>query len=112
MSIFESEFISKICLAWQKQLDISQLIDFAGKLNDGGEYTLESILYQTWLERNDTPLNHIAYFNLGTASYSIFAILIAQSKLIFTQLNYRPILFSLTLILVSSMSVLNRRIWL
>jgi predicted O-linked N-acetylglucosamine transferase (SPINDLY family) len=63
---FDSEFLSYITLAWSRQLDVSQLIDFAGRLNKNKQHTLEAILYQSWLVRNNTPLNYAIYFNLGT----------------------------------------------
>lgn len=66
MPSFDTEFLSYISLAWLRQLDVSQLIDFAGRLNKNKQHTLEAILYQSWLARNNTPLNYAIYFNLGT----------------------------------------------
>lgn len=66
MPSLDSEFSTYITLAWQRNLDVSQLIDLAGRLNQNRLHTLEAVLYQTWLARNNTPLNHAIYFNLGT----------------------------------------------
>ncbi|HSW14891.1 MAG TPA: tetratricopeptide repeat protein [Solimonas sp.] len=61
----ETDFASKIQLAWQRKLDMAELFDYAARLEAGRQYPLAAILYQTWLGRNQTPQNHCAYFNLG-----------------------------------------------
>lgn len=70
MSFSEKEFVSKILLAWQGKLELIDLIDFASRLNALRQHALEAVLYQTWLARNNTQFNHLAYFNLGTALFS------------------------------------------
>nr|WP_321271292.1 tetratricopeptide repeat protein [uncultured Tolumonas sp.] len=67
MSELEIEYLSKLTQAWLRTLDISTLIDFAGKLNQAKLYALECILYQTWLDRCKSDLKHIVYFNLGAS---------------------------------------------
>lgn len=67
MSDLHNEYILKLSDAWQKNLEITALIDFAGILNQARLYTLEAVLYQTWLTRNASELKHIVYFNLGAS---------------------------------------------
>jgi predicted O-linked N-acetylglucosamine transferase (SPINDLY family) len=65
----QTDFSSKISLAWQRKLSLNELIEFAAQLDACQEYTLEAVIYQTWLARNDTPMNHVVYFNLGAALF-------------------------------------------
>jgi predicted O-linked N-acetylglucosamine transferase (SPINDLY family) len=69
VSSAEMDFSSKISLAWQRKLSLNDLIDFAAQLDAGQQYTLEAVIYQSWLARNDTPMNHVVYFNLGAALF-------------------------------------------
>lgn len=66
----DSDFLNRITDAWQKKLDINELISCANILHQLKKFTLEAILYQTWLDRNVSSLNHLIYFNLGTALFS------------------------------------------
>jgi predicted O-linked N-acetylglucosamine transferase (SPINDLY family) len=66
----EIEFASKILLAWQRKLELRDLIDAATRLSSLQQPALAAVLYQTWLARNNTPFNHLAYFNLGTVLFS------------------------------------------
>lgn len=52
-------------LAWQGKLDVVALFDAANKLAEKSGNPLAAVLYQTWLNRNKTPYNHLVYFNLG-----------------------------------------------
>jgi len=62
----ESNFSTLILSAWHRKLDLSQLIDGAGRLQAKGRSPLAAVLYQTWVARNESPLSQVAYFNLGT----------------------------------------------
>jgi len=64
-SLSEVDFTSATLLAWQGQLDIVALFDVANKLSERHLNPLAAVLYQTWLKRNNTPHNHLVYFNLG-----------------------------------------------
>lgn len=67
MSDLKKIFLEKIALVWDRSLNLTSLIDFAGQLNQAKLYTLEAVLYQTWLARNDTSLNYVVYFNMGVS---------------------------------------------
>ena len=58
-------FVTMLMQAWNDQMDLTQLIDECGRLEQGGEVPLSSILYQTWLKRTHSPHAHFAWFNLG-----------------------------------------------
>jgi len=66
----ETDFSSKIQLAWQRKLDMAELFNYAGQLESARQYQLAAILYQTWISRNKTPQNHFAYFNLGVTLFN------------------------------------------
>ncbi len=61
----EESFATNVLLAWQGKLDFTQLIESASKLEAEGHGPLGVVLYQTWLQRNQSPLAHAGYFNLG-----------------------------------------------
>ena len=63
--VSEDYFVSMLMKAWNDQMDLTQLIDECGRLEQGGEAPLSAILYQTWLKRAHSPYLHYAYFNLG-----------------------------------------------
>ena len=65
MSSNESDYASKVSLAWQGELTFFQLFDYAGQLEGKGLHALAAVLYATWLRRNKTTHNHFVYFNLG-----------------------------------------------
>ena len=65
MSDLKKIFLEKIAQVWERSFNLTALIDFASQLNQAKLYTFEAVLYQTWLARNDTPLNHVVYFNMG-----------------------------------------------
>lgn len=66
----EYEFLDKINLAWTGKLDINQLISCTNLLHSHHLYSLEAILYNIWLDRNQSSLAHLVYFNFGTALFS------------------------------------------
>lgn len=70
MSAIESQFAATIINAWQGQLEFNQLIGETEKLESKKLAPLAAVLYQTWLQRNKTPYNHIVSFNLGTILFN------------------------------------------
>jgi predicted O-linked N-acetylglucosamine transferase (SPINDLY family) len=60
------DFESLVLKAWGGQLELTDLFSDAGRLEAGGHSPLAAVLYQTWLSRNKTSLDHFAQFNLGT----------------------------------------------
>jgi predicted O-linked N-acetylglucosamine transferase (SPINDLY family) len=62
----QADFAPLVLKAWDGQLALAELIDEAARWEQGGQRALAAVLYRTWLERNNTPLNHFAQFNLGT----------------------------------------------
>jgi hypothetical protein len=63
----EINYVEHIRSAWRGNLAITNLVDFAGQLEAAGELELAAVLYRTWLAYNNTPVNHLVYFNLGVA---------------------------------------------
>jgi len=61
----EENFAPVVLRAWQGNLDLSQLIDYASKLEAKKLGPLAVVLYQTWLNRNQSPYAHAIYYNLG-----------------------------------------------
>lgn len=61
----EKIFASAILRAWQGNLELSQLIDCASQLEARKFGSLAAVLYQTWLNRNQSPYAHAVFFNLG-----------------------------------------------
>lgn len=61
----EKIFASAILRAWQGNLELSQLIDCASLLEARKFGSLAAVLYQTWLNRNQSPYAHAIFFNLG-----------------------------------------------
>ena len=71
MSDSESQFATQIMDAWQGKLEFNRLIGEAETLGGKQLLPLAAVLYQTWLRRNQTPFNHIAFFNLGTVLFNL-----------------------------------------
>jgi predicted O-linked N-acetylglucosamine transferase (SPINDLY family) len=61
----ETDYPTVIDDAWHGRLKFAQLVDYAGGLVERGKTPLAVVLYQTWLQRNQTTYNQFAYFNLG-----------------------------------------------
>lgn len=66
----ENQFATSVINAWQGKLEFNQLLGEAEKLEKSGLAPLVAVLYQTWLQRNQTPYNHIVLFNLGTVLFN------------------------------------------
>jgi len=65
MSIYEF-FTQAILLAWQRKMEVTELLSYANQLDNQKLGVLAIVLYQTWLERNETsPYCHAVCFNLG-----------------------------------------------
>lgn len=55
-----------ILLAWQGKLQPTQLISYAGELEEKGLRGLAAVLYQTWLGKNtSSPIAHAVFYNLA-----------------------------------------------
>lgn len=65
-----ADFTQILTLAWQRQLGVVQLFEQANRLTGSGQPALAAVLYQTWLQRNQTTHNHLVYFNLGVLLFS------------------------------------------
>lgn len=62
-----SSYARQIQLAWQGQLSLMDMMSYAESLGEGpGRTELAAVIYRTWLGRNESPANHLAWFNLGT----------------------------------------------
>ena len=70
MSFINTDFTSTLLRAWQGELDFGQLINYANELQAKGQSPLAAVLYQTWLQRNQSPYNHLVCFNLGTVLFN------------------------------------------
>lgn len=66
----ENQFATSVLGAWQGKLEFNRLLEEAEKLEKNGLAPLAAVLYQTWLQRNQTHYNHIALFNLGTVLFN------------------------------------------
>ena len=64
MDIAES-YGATVLLAWEGKQDFAELIDYTAKLESAGLAPLSALLYQTWLNRNQSPYAHAVNFNLG-----------------------------------------------
>lgn len=65
----EADFASVLLLAWRRQLSFTQLLEHASRLEAAKLGALAAVLYQTWLQRSQTPHDQFAYFNLGVALF-------------------------------------------
>lgn len=61
----EQEIASTLMDAWNGRLELTQLIDRCTKFENGQRAPLAAILYQTWLQRTQSPHVHLVWFNLG-----------------------------------------------
>ncbi len=65
-----ADYPALLLQAWQGQLGLLQLFQAANRLGETGQPALAAVLYQTWLQRNQTPHNHLAQFNLGVILFA------------------------------------------
>lgn len=64
------DFGALVQQAWDKQLNLLQLLEVADQLASQGREPLAAVLYQTWLRRNRTTHDHLAWFNLGVILFN------------------------------------------
>ncbi|MCW8930633.1 MAG: acetylglucosamine transferase [Gammaproteobacteria bacterium] len=69
MSSIEAVFTTATQNAWNGKLEHTQLLTIASELESSGANALSIVLYQTWLNRNQTAFNHVALFNLGATLF-------------------------------------------
>lgn len=69
-SATDTDFTQVLTLAWHRQLGVVQLFEQANRLTGSGQTALAAVLYQTWLQRNQTTHNHLVLFNLGVLLFS------------------------------------------
>lgn len=58
-------YAENILKAWSGEILFPQIISEAEQLNAQGLAPLAAVLYQVWVQRNQSPLIHAVYFNLG-----------------------------------------------
>jgi predicted O-linked N-acetylglucosamine transferase (SPINDLY family) len=63
-------FSQALLQAWRGELALPALFSVATELIGRGQAPLAAVLYQTWLKRNRTPHDHLAWFNYGVALFS------------------------------------------
>jgi predicted O-linked N-acetylglucosamine transferase (SPINDLY family) len=59
----DATYAEYVTRAWHKTLDFSGLLQATSGLEAAGQPHLAAVLYQTWLNRNDSPFAYAAYFN-------------------------------------------------
>jgi predicted O-linked N-acetylglucosamine transferase (SPINDLY family) len=62
---FAENYVDVVLRAWRGELDLTQLLDCASQMEARKLAPLSVVLYQTWLNRTDSPYAYAAYFNLG-----------------------------------------------
>jgi predicted O-linked N-acetylglucosamine transferase (SPINDLY family) len=60
-----ADYADTLLLAWRGELDFARVIEHAEKLQRHDRAALAAVLYQTWLQRNHSPYDGYAWFNLG-----------------------------------------------
>jgi tetratricopeptide (TPR) repeat protein len=64
-------FSELILKSWKGELGFTDIISESEQLNNQGLQPLAVVLYQTWLQRNQSPYAHAIYFNLGALLSSL-----------------------------------------
>ncbi len=64
------DYANNIHLAWNRKLPFTSLLEYATLLEQRGLHSLAIALYQTWLQKNKTPHDHYANFNLGVCLFN------------------------------------------
>ncbi len=59
------DFAQAVQLAWQGLLPVGQVLDVGNRFGSQQQPHFAAVLYQTWLNRNHTPHDHLVHFNLG-----------------------------------------------
>lgn len=59
------DFTAAALAAWHGQLNLLTLFEVSNTFSNEGQRALAAMLYQIWLQRNQTEHNHLALFNLG-----------------------------------------------
>ena len=63
--MIEDSYTAALTAAWNGQTDLTQLIEQCSRLEREKQGHLSAILYQTWIQKNPSPLAHLVWFNLG-----------------------------------------------
>lgn len=66
----DAGYAATVRKAWRGELDLLTLLAEANALIAAGQAPLAAVLYRTWLSRNLTTHNHLAWFNLGVLLFS------------------------------------------
>lgn len=69
-AVSANDFGTLVQQAWDRQLNLLQLLETADRLSAQGREPLAAVLYQTWLRRNRTTHDHLAWFNLGVILFN------------------------------------------
>lgn len=64
------DFGALVLRAWQRQMNLLELFAAAAELEAKGLPALSAVLYQTWLQRNQSDREQFIYFNLGATLFS------------------------------------------
>ena len=74
-------------LAWARSggMQLSELLDRAGRLNQRGHAEASAALYENWIAHTESPLRHVACFNWGT-------VLAAMGRHVLAEAAYRQAL--------------------
>jgi predicted O-linked N-acetylglucosamine transferase (SPINDLY family) len=64
-------FEQAIRQAWDRQLGLLAMMELCNAWSAVGQNGLAAVLYQTWLKRNRTSHDHLAWFNYGVLLFSL-----------------------------------------
>lgn len=64
------EYAQVINLLWERKIDFYQLLKIASDYEQKKYFPEAAVLYKIWLDRNDSPINAVAEFNLGVIYFS------------------------------------------
>lgn len=64
------DFPQAVTLAWRQLLPVGQVLDIGNRFIAQQQAPFAAVLYQTWLQRNQTPHNHMVQFNLGVLLFN------------------------------------------
>lgn len=66
-----SPYTDLLTAAWEGRIPLLELFNHANDLAEKQQLHLAAVLYQTWLRRNRTTHDHLAYFNYGVVLFSL-----------------------------------------